>query len=292
MTKKASRNIFIFICLFPATALILLLIYYPTIDVFKNSLFNKRGFIDTGDFVGLQNFQILFKDKIFIESLQNTILYVVIVTLITISLALIFASLFVRENFKFKSLFGTIFYIPNILSMVVIAGIFSAIYQPSNGLLNSFLGSIGLENLQRQWLGNPDIVNYSIIAVLIWQAIGYYMVMYEASMDSVPEQLYEAASLEGASKIHQFFNITLPLVWINIRTTLTFFITSTINLSFMFVQLTTDGGLGSESILNYMFKKGPQQYSYSMAISVCAFIVTFIIASSLNKATDREVQQY
>ncbi len=106
--------------------------------------------------------------------------------------------------------------------MVVIAGIFSAIYAPGNGLLNSILDFVGLGTLKQQWLGNPAIINYSIIGALIWQAIGYYMVMYMSSMSAIPEQLYEAASMEGSNNVQQFFVITLPLIWNNIRTTLTF----------------------------------------------------------------------
>ena len=117
-----------------------------------------------------------------------------------------------------------IFYIPNILNIVISAGIFSAIYAPSNGLLNTLLSSIGLDALTRQWMGDPEIIIFSIIGALVWQAIGYYMVMYMASMTSIPENLYEAAALEGAGKFKQFFMITLPLIWDNIRQTLTFFV--------------------------------------------------------------------
>ena len=173
------------------------------------------------------------------------------------------------------------------MSIVVIAGIFSAIYQPTNGILNSFLGMIGLESLQRQWMGNPDIINYSIIGALVWQAIGYYMVMYMSSMTSIPENLYEAASLEGASMI------TLPLIWDNIRTTLTFFVISTINLSFMFVQLTSEGNLGSEVALNYMYNNAfAGKYGFGMAIGVCIFVFSFALSAIINKVTERDVLQY
>ena len=108
-----------------------------------------------------------------------------------------------------------------------------AIYDPNLGLLNSFLNLFkGAEN-PTLWLGDQKIVIYSIVIALVWQAIGYYMVMYMASMANVPESLYESAALEGAGKIRQFFTITIPLIWTNIRTTLTFFVISTINMSFL-----------------------------------------------------------
>ena len=218
MNKKKAQNRFVFACLAPAVILVFIFMVIPTIDVFKTAFFKKSNFVSDATFAGLFNFKVLFNDMRFIEAMQNTILYVVLITIITLVLAVLFATLLTREEFVGKNFFRVIFYIPNILSIVVIAGIFSAIYQ------------------QRQWMGNPAIINYSIIGALVWQAIGYYMVMYMSSMTSIPENLYEAASLEGASKVKQFFMITLPLIWDNIRTTLTFFVISTVNLSFMFVQ--------------------------------------------------------
>lgn len=152
---------------------------------------------------------------------------------------------------------------------------------------------IGLESWQQKWMGNPAIINYSIIGALVWQAIGYYMVMYMSSMTSIPENLYEAASLEGASKVRQFFMITLPLIWDNIRTTLTFFVISTINLSFMFVQLTSEGNLGSEVALNYMYNNAfAGKYGFGMAVGVCIFVFSFALSAIINKVTERDVLQY
>lgn len=293
MNKKKSQRRFVFACLSPAVILVTVFIVIPTFQVFKTSLFKKANFVSEAEFAGFFNFETLFKDMKFIESLQNTILYIVLITLFTVVLAVLFATLLTRENFKGKNFFRVIFYIPNILSIVVIAGIFSAIYAPGNGILNSMLGMIGLDGLQQQWLGNPEIINYSIIGALVWQAIGYYMVMYMASMSSIPENLYEAAALEGAGKVKQFFMITLPLIWNNIRTTLTFFVISTINLSFMFVQLTTEGYLGSEVTLNYMYNKAfAGNYGYGMSIGVCIFMFSFALSGILNKITERDVLEF
>ena len=293
MTKKKSQRRFVIACLAPALILVTLFIVVPTIQVFRYSLYQKAGFVGGETFIGLKNFQTLFKDDIFLESIQNQILIIVIVTMFTIVLAILFATLLKRENFKGKNFFRVIFYIPNILNIVIIAGIFSAIYAPSNGLLNSFLSTIGLDSLCRQWMGDPEIIIFSIIGALVWQAIGYYMVMYMASMTSIPENLYEAASLEGAGKVKQFFMITLPLIWDNIRTTLTFFVISTINLSFMFVQLTSEGNLGSEVALNYMYNNAfAGKYGFGMAIGVCIFVFSFALSAIINKVTESEVLQY
>ncbi|MCI5774784.1 MAG: sugar ABC transporter permease [Erysipelotrichaceae bacterium] len=293
MNKKKAKKWFVFSCLAPAVTLVLLFIVYPTIEVFRTAFYRKATFVSEAEFAGFFNYEVLFKDMKFIESMQNAILYVVLITMITMVLAVVFAAILTREDIKFKNFFRVIFYIPNILSIVVVAGIFQAMYNPTNGILNSFFDMIGLGFLHSQWMGNPDIINYCVIAALIWQAIGYYMVMYMAGMSSIPESLYEAASLEGASKIQQFYMITLPLVWNNIRTTLTFFVISTINLSFMFIQLTSNGDLGSESALNYMYNNAfAGKYGYGMAIGSVIFIFSFILAGILNKITEREVLEY
>ena len=293
MNRKKAQRRFVYACVLPAFLLVVIFMVIPTIDVFKTAFFQQSNFVSEPKFCGLFNFKLLMQDMRFIEAMQNTILYVVLITIITLVLAVLFATLLTRENFKGKNFFRVIFYIPNILSIVVIAGIFSAIYAPSNGLLNTILGAIGLGSLQNQWMGNPDIVNYAIIGALVWQAIGYYMVMYMSSMTSIPENLYEAASLEGAGKVKQFFMITLPLIWDNIRTTLTFFVISTINLSFMFVQLTSEGSLGSEVALNYMYNTAfAGKYGYGMAIGACIFVFSFLLSAIINKVTERDTLEY
>ena len=188
-------------------------------------------------------------------------------------MAIIFAAILTREKLKGQTFFRVVFYIPNILSVVVISAIFSAIYDPNQGLLNSFLnlfrGQDGVDN-PILWLGSQKLVIYSIIIAMVWQAIGYYMVMYMASMANIPDSLYESASLEGAGRIKQFFSITLPLIWTNIRTTLTFFVISTINMSFLMVKAMTNGGPDGASnvFLSYMYQEAYTNSSYGYGLSL------------------------
>jgi len=296
MNKKTERRVFIFVCTVPALILLAIFMIYPTIEVFRMSLYKWGGFSNNKVFVGLDNFKILWNDMNFIHALQNSILLLVIVTIFTMFMAVLFAAVLTRENIKGDSLFRIIFYIPNILSIVVIAGIFSAVYDPNTGLLNNLLALFNLENLQKMWLGNQNIAIYSIGAALIWQAIGYYMVMYMASIASIPESFYEASALEGAGRIKQFTSITLPLIWNNIRTTLTFFIISTINLSFLLVQAMTGGGPdgSTEVFLSYMYKQAytNSSYGYGMAIGVVIFLFSFALSAVVSLVTKREVQEY
>ncbi|MDR7239801.1 carbohydrate ABC transporter permease [Neobacillus drentensis] len=296
MNKKKERRFFIFVCTAPALILLSLFILVPTVEVFRMSLYKWGGFSNNQVFVGLENFRKLWNDLNFFRSLQNSILLIVVVTLFTMVLSVLFATLLSREKIKGNNFFRIIFYIPNILSIVVIAGIFSAVYDPSTGLLNNLLAVFKLESLQKMWLGDQKIAIYSIGGALVWQAVGYYMVMYMSSMASIPESFYEASSLEGAGRITQFFSITLPLIWNNIRTTLTFFVISTINLSFLLVQAMTGGGPdgSTEVFLSYMYKQAytNSSYGYGMAIGVVIFLFSFALSAIISQVTKREVLEY
>lgn len=289
---KLKRKIFIILCVAPAFAFFCIFMLYPTFNVFRMSFFERGAYSVTETFVGFDNFKTLFSDTRFIRSAQNTLLLVVAVTIITSVLALFFAFLLTREKIKGNGIFRVIFYIPNILSVVVISGIFSAIYDTDNGLLNSMLSLFGADSVL--WKGESTVV-FSILIAMVWQAVGYYMVMYMASMSAIPNALYESAALDGANKLRQFFDITLPLIWTNIRTTLTFFIISSINMAFLFVKAMTSGGPNgaSEVVLSFMYgQKDAGLYGYSMAAGVVIFLFSFLLALSVNRATKRENLEY
>lgn len=297
MKKVKGKSIFITICVAPAVILFVIFMLIPTFNVFKMSLYKWGGYSNTKQFVGLNNFKILMEDTNFFRSFQNTVLLIAIVTIVTMALSLIFAAILSREKIKGQNFFRIIFYIPNILSVVVISAIFSAIYDPNNGLLNSIIGIFrGSEKTPILWLGDQKLVIYSLVIAMIWQAIGYYMVMYMASMASVPESLYESANLEGAGRIRQFFSITLPLIWTNIRTTLTFFVISSINISFLIVKALTNGGPdgATEVFLSYMYKQAytNSSYGYGMTIGVVVFLFSFGLSALINFVTKREPLEF
>lgn len=295
--KGRARNVFIGVCVAPAVILFTIFMLIPTFNVFKMSLYKWGGYSNTKEFVGLNNFRILMEDMNFFRSFQNTVLLIVCVTVVTMALSLIFAAILSREKIRGQNFYRIVFYIPNILSVVVISAIFSAIYDPNNGLLNSMIGIFrGREETLILWLGDQKLVIYSLVIAMIWQAIGYYMVMYMASMASVPESLYESANLEGAGRIQQFFSITLPLIWTNVRTTLTFFVISSINLSFLFVKALTGGGPdgATEVFLSYMYKQAytNSSYGYGMAIGVVVFLFSFGLSAVVNFVTKREPLEF
>ena len=293
MKSNFKRTAFILLCVAPAVILFAIFMAAPTFNVFRLSLFKRSTFNPNETFVGLQNFKMLMRDATFIRSMQNMLLLIVLVTIFTMGTALVFAGILTREKLKGQNFFRIVFYIPNILSVVVISGIFSAIYDVDRGLLNSILGIFGKDGIL--WKGEQHVIT-SLVIAMVWQAIGYYMVMYMASMSAVPGSLYESAGLDGANRVTQFFQITIPLIWNNIRTTLTFFIISTINMAFLFVSAMTSGGPNNASnvALLYMYnqKNLGGGYGYAMAIGVVIFLVSFALSALVNKATEREVLEF
>ena len=293
MKSNLKRRGFIFSCVAPAVILFAIFMLVPTFNVFRLSLYQRSTFNPNEVFIGLKNFQMLMKDATFIRSMQNMLLLIVMVSVFTMATALLFAGILTREKLKGQDFFRIVFYIPNILSVVVISGIFSAIYDIDRGLLNSILNLFGKEGIL--WKGEQNVIT-SLVIAMVWQAIGYYMVMYMASMSAVPGSLYESAGLDGADRRTQFFQITIPLIWTNIRTTLTFFIISTINMAFLFVSAMTGGGPNNASnvALLYMYnqKNLGGGYGYAMAIGVVIFLVSFGLSALVNKVTEREVLEF
>lgn len=293
MRKNPKRTAFLWLCVAPAVILFTVFMVVPTFNVFRLSLFQRSTFNPDETFVGLDNFKMLLKDATFIRSMQNTLLLIVMVTLFTMSSALIFAGILTREKLKGQNFFRVVFYIPNILSVVVISGIFSAIYDVDKGLLNSFLNLFGQEGIL--WKGEQHVI-LSIIIAMVWQAIGYYMVMYMAAMSAVPHSMYESAGLDGAGRFTQFFKITIPLIWTNIRTTLTFFIISTINMAFLFVSAMTGGGPNNASNVTLLYMYNQKNlgggYGYAMAIGVALFLVSFGLSALVNRVTRRQTLEY
>lgn len=294
MTDRRSRekSQFIFLCITPALILFSVFMIYPVINVFRMSLYKWGGYSDTRTFVGFNNFKLLISDERFIRSVQNSILLITLVTVVTIALALSYAAILVRSKIKGKSFFRIVFYVPNILSVVVISAIFSAVYDPSRGILTG-ITSLFTGGDPVLWLGDRTLAIYSIGIAMVWQAVGYYMVMYMASMSSVPESIYEASSIEGAGGITQFFKITLPLIWENIRTTLTFYIISNINISFLIVRSLTGGGPDGAThvFLSYMYDQAytNSSYGYGMAIGVTVFLFSFLLSFTVSLITKREI---
>lgn len=294
--RRRGNGRFVAACLLPALALFALFMIWPTLSVFRMSLYTWSGFSPKMRFVGLDNFTKLIDDQQFLRAFQNTVALLVIVTVVTMGLGLSLAAIMTRQKLRGRNLYRFILYIPNVLSVVVIAAVFSAVFDQENGLINGTLRLLSLDGLQQVWLGDQGVVLWSVAIAMVWQALGYYMVIYMASMASIPEELYEASALDGAGAGRQFFTITLPLIWETLRTTLTFFVLSAVNLSFVLVRAMTGGGPdgASDVLLSYMYQQAytNSSYGYGMAIGVVIFAFSFLVSLLVSRATRRQPLQY
>lgn len=290
--NRKSRTAFILLCIVPTLFIFSVFIVYPVTQVFYKSLFSSSGFGGGETFIGLENFKELFTDEVFLQSLKNTGFLMLVVPAIILFLSLIFASILSFGNLREKHLYRMIFFFPSILSFVVIGILWTFIYHPNMGIINEVLKWMGMNQFAVAWLGSKDTVLWAIVLVMVWQAVGYYMVMYLAGMDGVPRELYEAASIDGANVVQQFFKITIPMLWEIIRITIIFSINGVLNISFVLVLVMTAGGPNNASqvALTYMYKQAfvNANFGYAMAIAVIVFTVSIILSLISNRLTERE----
>ncbi|MFB5266075.1 carbohydrate ABC transporter permease [Paenibacillus enshidis] len=293
MNMRIRRRLFIAACLIPGLAIFGLFKVYPTIQVFEKSLFLWTGIGDEPKFIGLKNFTDLFHDDVFLLSLRNTGFLMLVVPVLTILIALINASILTRSKLKERGLYRTLFFFPSVLSFVVIAILWSFIYHPTIGFVNSGLELMGLSDWAMAWLGDQRTVLWALAVTLVWQAAGYYMVMYMAGIDGISPELYEAASMDGATPIQQFRNITVPMLWEIIRVTIVFSINGVLTISFVVVSIMTAGGPDrhSEVVMTYLYGQAftNSNFGYAMAIGVVIFVLSLLLALISNRLTERRV---
>lgn len=288
--RKKKEKIFLACCVTPALLGFGIFVLYPAFQVFRMSLYKWSGGTGKKTFIGFKNFQTLIGSDTFRLAFVNTLFLMVFVTVVTMSLSLFFAAVISRGKLKESNLYRIVLFFPNVLSIVVIGIIFKNLFNPVTGIINSVLASFGKATLPN-WLGDSKYVLWVIALAMIWQAVGYYMVMYIAGMDGVSAELYEVSELEGAGKLQEFFQITLPLIWPTVRTTLVFFILSTMNMSFQFVTVMTNGEPQghSEVLLSYVNKQAfsNANFGYAMSVSVVVFLFSFILSLIAQALTAR-----
>lgn len=291
---KRKRAGFILVCLLPALLLYCNFMVRPAISMLSTSFFKWSGLSPNKTFVGWKNYDMLIHDAKFWQAFGNTLYLMVAVTVITLALSLFFAAALSRTRLKEKNFYRVVYFFPNVLSIVVIGTLFKNIYSTNNGILNATLRAVGLGQLAHGWLGEAQTVLPAIAVAMVWQAVGYYMVIYMAGMDGIDESIYEAAGIDGAGKVRQFFSLTIPLIWETIRVTLVFFVVSTINMSFLFVTTMTMGEPdgASEVALSYMYKQGftNANFGYGMTVATVIFLFAFILSSISNALTKRKEQ--
>lgn len=290
--KKAQPLPILFICIsvLPAVILTLMFTIWPTVQALYLSFTNATSLGLNNKFVGLDNYIYMFHDKSFIQALTNTAKLMAVVPVITIFCSLVLAFVLNQCKLKEMVLYRTLFYFPNIVSLTVVGIIWSFVFHPNVGIVNKILGAVGLESLQRSWLGDSKTALWCIAFTLLWQAAGYYMVMHIAAMDGISPEIYESATLDGASAWRKLVSITMPLMKDIIGITFVLALSGTINLSFVLSQVMTGGGPNGASsvLLQYMYTQGfvNGNFGYAMAITVFTLAISVALSMLSRKLTD------
>ncbi|MFW6122190.1 MAG: carbohydrate ABC transporter permease [Petrotogales bacterium] len=280
MKKRTKYNLTTLTFLLPWIITFSLFSAFPIIFSLSISFTDYSGLSPEFSFVGFKNFIELFKDDIFLIALRNTTIFVVGTIPFTTTIALLLAVLINSKMVKLKGLFKAGFFLPSVMSMVVIATIWRYMYS-ADGIINTVLQTFGIEKTTG-WLASPDTALTSIMIMNIWAAIGYYTIIFLAGLQSIPEQLYESASIDGASSTKKFFNITLPLI----KPTLFFVIAiNTIRSFQIFSEIfTMTGGEplnSTQTIVHYLYIKGFRQFEMGYASAMAYVLVVIIMIVTL-----------
>jgi raffinose/stachyose/melibiose transport system permease protein len=196
----------------PSLAIYTTVVVYPMVYSSYLSLFRWDGVAPTKAFVGLDNYRILLtQNDVFWIALRNNAIWLVAALLLPTSIGLGLAIL-LNSRFRGSHIFRSVFYFPSVLSLAVVGLIWTWIYHPQLGLLNQVLSAMGLKALTRNWLSDPNIALYPVIIAATWNAVGLPMLLYLAGLQTIPEELHEAAKVEGARPIQRFIYITFPLL--------------------------------------------------------------------------------
>jgi len=227
------------------------------------------------NFIGFQNFALIFSKQNYWHSVSNTIIFTIVTIVLKTVIALLLALLLTRGLKRFFNFHRVIIYLPAIIPMIVVGIVFRSVLHPTTGVLNEFLRGLGLDFIAQHWLTNPDIALYSVIFVDTWKGVGFIMVILIAGLQVIPAEYYEAAQIDGANHWDELWKITLPLL----MPTLT--VTTVLNLLyglkvFDIVWVLTNGGPGfaTETVYTVVFKEFSKgRYGISTALSTLLFAI-------------------
>lgn len=286
--------------------LYLVLVIYPTLRTFYLSMTAWRGFDVPPVWIGFDNFSQLFDDDRFWKAIANHAKLLVALPLITIAIALFFAFLLnvgggskagVRTGVWGSKFYRVVFFLPQVLAVVIVGVMFQTVYRSDNtGLINGVVTKLGLD--QTALLVNKNTALWAIMFVAVWQAVGFYVVLFSAGMANIPTEIYEAAEMDGASRFTLFFRVTLPLLWDTLQVAWVYLGIAAFDFFALVNVLAQDGGYGGPDgattnlgiELYNAFSKS--RLGYASAIGVVLFFLTLTFAALTLRVTRRETVEY
>lgn len=285
MNKVMSNKLYIAFYIAPAFILLMVLIFIPLLLSGYYGLMDWDG-IGEKTFIGLDNYIEGIQDKLFWSSAMHSFLLALFSALsLIIYLAV---SIILASKIKGADLLRKIYLIPMLLSSVAIAQLWVKVYNPSNGILNSFLRTIGVEN-PPSWLADPSLVLFAIFVPILWQYAGFYILIYYAALKNIPESLIEAARIDGATPFQIAMRIKLPLIKEIVSVTIVLAIVGSLKYFDLIYVMTAGGPNGaSEVMASYMYKLAFSSYNfgYGSAIGFLLLIITLIVTLIIRKVTE------
>lgn len=270
----------------------------PYVQAFYLAFTDWNGLSGQARSVGVDNFTALWSDTAFLAALRNNGLMLLVVPVATIALALFFAAMLTMGRAATSGVRGSGFYrivyfFPQLLSVAILGVLFQFVYTPKNGLLNGALEAVGLGGLARAWLAEPAWALPAVIAVMIWAAVGFYVVLFAAAMESIPRDILEAARLDGAGRLATFRRITLPFIWDTVQVAYVYLGILALD-GFALVQIMTVGPGGPDhateviglTLYRAAFTYG--EFGYASAMGVTLFFITLTLTALALRATRRE----
>ncbi|RKQ32527.1 carbohydrate ABC transporter permease [Oceanobacillus halophilus] len=290
--SKKQKYLFLAFCLLPTFILFLVFTVYPMVNGLYLSFFEWSGSSAVKDFIGLDNYKKLFNDSVIPKTIFNDYFFVFTKVIGIMLLALFFAVALTQLRIKEAPFYRVVFFFPNIMSIVVIGILWQFIFDPDIGIINGLLTSIGLESWTRPWLGSMEWALPSLVLPAIWAGIGLFMLLLMGGIMNVSKSLYESAEIDGASEWQQFWKITVPLIWPQIKTSIIYIVITSLNGSFVLVQVMTNGGPGNatEVMGSYLYEKAFEdfQFGYGAAIGVLILVVSLVTVLILQFILKRE----
>ena len=291
MIKKLlnSKKFIVSFFLFPAVVFCLLYLFLPIPISAYYSLFKWDG-VGEKIFRGLQNWGELMTDGVFWLSLGNNIKLIFFSIIVQIPIALLLAVILTR-GFKGAKFLKTVYFIPLLMSAVAIAILWNYVFDPNFGVLNSFLQLFDIGPIN--WLGNPDVALYAIISAVSWRYIPFYMILFIAAIVGIPQSLYEAAKIDGATEWEKFKYITLPLLKPTVINAVVLILVGSLKY-FGIVFAMTGGGPNhaSELMATYMYKSAFQSFrmGYGSTIAVALFAIALVTSLLFMNATKEDIR--
>ncbi|TDL33098.1 sugar ABC transporter permease [Jeotgalibacillus sp. S-D1] len=294
--SKKQKYLFLAFCLVPTFILFSIFTLYPLFSGLYYSFFDWSGSSSSREFIGFDNYQQLLKDKIFPRTILHDYFLVITKVFGIMILAIFFAVALTQLKIKEAPFYRVVFFFPNIMSVVVIGILWTFIYNPSLGLVNSGLEFMGLGEWARPWLGDEDWALPSLVLPSIWAGIGLFMLMLIGGISNVSKSYYEAAEIDGANEWQQFWKVTLPLVWPQIKISILYIVITTLNGSFIIVQIMTGGGPNNATHVmgSYLYQQAFVQFNfgYGATIGVMILILSLITVLVLQFFMRREKVHY